>query len=267
MTPWRQHLEPLLRPATFKRSNVKGKRPKPILTLTSTSTSKKTIFIIPGIGGHVLPYRRMAKCLSGTYMVKGIFLPHWTDATVNCRTIADFAAYFEAHLLPDDDGVVRILGYSIGGVIAFEAAIKLMNAGRRVHLILFDTACWALADSVQTFGTRLDTLGKRAEYALNRTKYTLSGNQWAYAKAALNAAALNYQPRSLDTQLVLIKPETVSISKRRSFDAQLGWGKVSKSVKVIHTPGEHGDAYRGANGQNFARAMADGFDWLQLQVD
>ncbi|MFM8305460.1 MAG: AMP-binding protein [Actinomycetota bacterium] len=58
------------------------------------------------------------------------------------RTVARFAAHvcaeIEAHLGPDDPRV--LVGYSASGPIAYEAARRQHAAGRRVHVVLLDTA-------------------------------------------------------------------------------------------------------------------------------
>ena len=236
-----------------------GKRRDPILNLRSTTTSTKTVYVIPGFGGHVLPYRRMAKFMDDAYSVKGLFLPRWIDGEADPRTIEGFAAYTERHLQPDSDGVLRLMGYSAGGLIAFETARRLIGTGCRVDLILFDAEC-------QMFGadrpSRWTRLCKRAEYAVRRAKYALKGDHDMVADLRIKAAAYLYQPHHLEAEIVLVRPDTRLAKQDRRFEPKMGWDTVTNGVELIHSAGRHGDAFKGKNAEHFAVALEAGFEFL-----
>ena len=254
------------------RRSAKKKRitvfaPNPVYILNKDSTASRSIFVIPGIGGNVLPYKKMSKALSSDYKVRGIFLPAWVNEKREFKSIESYAKYFLDHMRQDQEGRVCILGYSIGGVIAFEVARQLQASGQKVCLVLFDTECPALEINYETYHGRLRHLGKRCEYALRRVKYRINGDQRSCANVNLKICLRKFTPEFLDLPVVLMRPENISEGASQRFVADMGWGNVVKDLRILQTGGQHGNAYKEKNADVFAKVLKDALNWLEHQND
>jgi thioesterase domain-containing protein len=103
---------------------------------------RTAVFALPGGGGNALEYRFLADALGADQPVaviepRGMHRPGPPDRTVD--GLATHAVEeIEARLGPDDACV--IVGFSGGGPTAYETAQRMHRSGRRVHLILLDSA-------------------------------------------------------------------------------------------------------------------------------
>jgi thioesterase domain-containing protein len=100
------------------------------------------VFALPGGGGTALEYRFLAEALGpdrplSVIEPRGMHRPGPPDRSVAAAG-AHVAGEIGARLGPDD--ACMVLGYSGSGPVAYEAAQQMHAQGRRVHLILLDTA-------------------------------------------------------------------------------------------------------------------------------
>jgi hybrid polyketide synthase/nonribosomal peptide synthetase FtdB len=84
------------------------------------------LFCFPPAGGHGLVYRQFAACLP---QVELVALNHLGGDD----RVARYADLIERHR---PEGPLRLLGYSLGGNLAFEVAGELENRGRRVPVVI-----------------------------------------------------------------------------------------------------------------------------------
>lgn len=105
------------------------------LVLLGGIASGAPIFAISGI--HT--YRALAKHVSGGYAVYGVYVEREVapfDARSRPYTVEDLAReYREAIERRDPKGPYRILGYSFAGMVAYEVAQQLIDAGKEVHFL------------------------------------------------------------------------------------------------------------------------------------
>jgi acyl-coenzyme A synthetase/AMP-(fatty) acid ligase/thioesterase domain-containing protein len=106
------------------------------------SGTRMPVFALPGGGGTALEYRFVAEALGSDRPLlviepRGMHRPGPPDRSV-AAAAAHVADEIGARLGPDDPCV--LLGYSGSGPVAYEAAQQMHTDGRRVHLILLDTA-------------------------------------------------------------------------------------------------------------------------------
>jgi thioesterase domain-containing protein len=104
--------------------------------------SRTALFALPGGGGTALEYRFLADALGHDQPVaviepRGMHRPGPPDRTVDGLATHVYEE-IEARLGPDEACV--IMGFSGGGPTAYETAQRMHNEGRRVHLILLDSA-------------------------------------------------------------------------------------------------------------------------------
>jgi thioesterase domain-containing protein/acyl carrier protein len=114
----------------------------PALWLTKDKNQPR-IFCLAGVGGlAAFSYRGVSNCLEGEASLIGIQLPGvggGGDATKNVAGMAEWVR--DAVLSMAQPGeVIRLVGYSAGGVLALEAARLLNNEGHAMApVILLDT--------------------------------------------------------------------------------------------------------------------------------
>ncbi|MFB7915594.1 amino acid adenylation domain-containing protein [Streptomyces sp. NPDC056061] len=98
--------------------------------LTFNADQEDTLFCFPPAGGHGLVYRAFATRLAGHRLIAFNYVP----GEDKVARYADLVESMQA------DGPCRLLGYSLGGNLAFEVAKELESRGRDVaHVIVLDS--------------------------------------------------------------------------------------------------------------------------------
>jgi thioesterase domain-containing protein/acyl carrier protein len=99
------------------------------------------IFAMPVIGGHLSDYLALAHALEGHHSLEGLsFDGGPTDNPSSRRSVGELAKMALAVLSVDErSGPVALMGYSYGGIIAFEAASQLARQQIPVSLIIIDS--------------------------------------------------------------------------------------------------------------------------------
>jgi amino acid adenylation domain-containing protein len=101
------------------------------------------LFCLPGAAGNALQFHRFASYLGHEQPVYG-FDPHGMDGrAVPHKTIEAMARHYMAAIKTvQSAGPYFLCGFSMGGIVAFEMARRLRDAGDEVALLaLFDTDC------------------------------------------------------------------------------------------------------------------------------
>jgi thioesterase domain-containing protein/acyl carrier protein len=110
--------------------------PNNILPL-SGDAHEKTLFCIHPAGGLATVYRALAGRLEGSLCVYGVQSPSLTDKDHNAGSIHDLAEdYTKAIQTVQPEGPYRLLGWSLGGQIAFEIARLLEASGEVVDAVI-----------------------------------------------------------------------------------------------------------------------------------
>jgi len=96
----------------------------------------RPLFLLPGTGGQVLYFSRLASHLGADQPVYALQPPGLDGVTTPFETIEELAA----HHLPllrevQPEGPYRLAGHSFGSLVAFEMAQQLVRAGERVELL------------------------------------------------------------------------------------------------------------------------------------
>ncbi|MGW7708811.1 non-ribosomal peptide synthetase/type I polyketide synthase [Streptomyces sp. NPDC054771] len=98
--------------------------------LSFNSDREPTVFCFPPAGGHGLVYREFAATLPEYRLIAFNYVP-------GADKVARYADLVESHR---PDGRCLLLGYSLGGNLAFEVAKELEGRGRDVaHVIVLDS--------------------------------------------------------------------------------------------------------------------------------
>lgn len=111
------------------------------LIIPMQQSSQPPLFVIHPVGGDVLCYADLAAALANEFSIYGIRskgLDGETEPFENLEQMVD--TYVEAMQQVQPQGPYRLLGQSIGGIIATAVARKLEQGGESVeHIVMLDT--------------------------------------------------------------------------------------------------------------------------------
>ncbi len=113
--------------------HVRGERPivtEPGLIPLTTRGSRRPLFVLPGLGGHVLAFRPLARALGPEQPCFGLQDPALEGRQAPCASVEEMAGHFlELVGTVDPRGPHRLLGYSLGGLVALEMGRQLQRLG------------------------------------------------------------------------------------------------------------------------------------------
>jgi amino acid adenylation domain-containing protein len=240
----------------------------PLIKLRSGG-SKQPVFLISGIEGRVIKFERLSHSLEEDRPVYTIETQGLNRRYEVLPTIEDMAReYLHEIFRVQQEGPYHIVGYSFGGVIAFEMAHQLRSMGRDVGLLgMIDTPEWHYTQRVKAVLGVLKCLNieyggtiKRAVFGPDR-KQALAA-RWLdllescrihferLAGGRRQPSAAAAERRNLDA-LARYKPKIYTDpihffrcsdqSAYRGTDPLLGWGRYAQNLIVTEVPGEHGN--------------------------
>jgi len=119
-----------------------------IIPLAGEEGDASPLFCVHAGSGSAYSYAGLAQLLGPDQPVYGIEAPGFDDERKPLRSLPAMAAeYAETLQAFRPEGELRLLGWSMGGIIAFDTAQRLSRAGRTVsQLILVDSTVPYLAD-------------------------------------------------------------------------------------------------------------------------
>jgi thioesterase domain-containing protein/NADP-dependent 3-hydroxy acid dehydrogenase YdfG/acyl carrier protein len=252
--------------------------------------SRLPIFLISGVGGEVIGFQTLARCLGDDQPVFAL-QPQGLDGRKPFLTrVEDMAAYYLREIRDvQPHGPYCLAGYSFGGYVVFEMAQQLHAAGETVALLGFlDTIEWQYlervrqsADFTRRWALRLDRFkDRRWEYV----KETLVDQSSAKVKSMvyrlfdrfgrqvpqsvskledINRFAMSiYRPTVYPGRLTIFR--SVTRTAAVDNDELLGWGKlVSGGIEVQDVPGRHRDILIEPNVRILAEKMRTCLDRVQ----
>jgi thioesterase domain-containing protein len=174
--------------------------------------------------------------------------------------------YVKAIRSQQPSGPYQVVGYSFGGIVAFEVAQQMVAEGETVSLLgLFDTLEWHYGDKVDELlrpGERIDAIrahlngiffGKdglnyfsklltakllSAKHQILRSLRRPIAQENTSIEEANAYAGAAYRPKPYRGKLVLFRSEKRSITDGN--DPLLGWGGLAdQGVDVHHVPSTH----------------------------
>jgi amino acid adenylation domain-containing protein len=111
-----------------------------VLVPLQTAGTQPPLFLIAGAGGHVFAFHKFARALGPDFPVYGMKSIGVDGSESPLDRIEDIAErYFREITAAVPQGPYVLGGYSVGGLVAFELALRLRAAGRDVsRLLIFD---------------------------------------------------------------------------------------------------------------------------------
>ncbi len=262
------------------------------LVLLKAGDDLPPLYLVHGAGGNVAELFQLARCMTYPGPVFGIQARGLARHELPQTSVEGMAAdYVNAIRQRQPAGPYFLCGYSFGGLVAFEIAVRLRKAGEEVGLLgLFDATPGRLSrplrPSWRSTGVRLyecvrwiriTTIAEwpaSTRKALTGVMATLRGGRPAthgpdaralpaFLKAAPTSvvkvaasalmASARYRPPNYPGELKLFVP-TQHHCDRSSAEA--AWRRHARTVSVIDTPGCHLTMLSGSNAQTLAAVLS-----------
>jgi thioesterase domain-containing protein len=225
--------------------------PAPLVVLKAGAGSPP-LFIIHGVGGHVLELLPAARRMAYRGAVIGIRARglargeklHWS---VEAMAI-DYLNEIKAR---QPNGPYYLCGYSSGGLVAFEIARRLEQSGDDVGFVgLLDTSMSLLRWPLRAWLSMIGRIIARLPGNL-RVPSLLPASVLRVAASALIASA-RYRPGFYRGQLTLFAP----ILREPALPALEDiWRKHARTLSSVETGGDHLSMLSGANAESTAAAL------------
>ncbi|HEX3952236.1 MAG TPA: alpha/beta fold hydrolase [Stellaceae bacterium] len=245
-------------------------RPAAVVLLKPGSKSP-AVFLTHGIGGHVYELAELAKHLDCDHPIYALQLPGLAEGEPVLDRVENMAGLFrEAIRQTEPEGPYLLVGYSLGGLLAYETACQLQAVGHRTGLMLLDThphpRFWPLGTWLGYLAGRLrmqcgllmrQRPGKLAQHAVTLT-HSLSDHvrvrrglnpkwrepTWLKDSAGLRrirlgmiAAKANYRPPSYAGTIAFLQPETRQIGA--PDNPLTAWRRHVDELHIVEVPGDH----------------------------
>ncbi|MBB5351502.1 amino acid adenylation domain-containing protein/FkbH-like protein [Haloferula luteola] len=241
------------------------------LAVIQSEGERAPLYAIHGGDGGILFYRELAERLPSDRPFKAIESPDLgRNEAIQVDTIEETAARYVEMLRADrPEGPYLLAGYSYGGVVAYEMARQLVNAGQEVPFVgLFDTINpaaeirpYALTERVSVYwnakqglslGERILKLANRFAEGVNthlRVKSESAaahraGHAGAHSeeravllREAHEAAMDAYRPGPFHGRLHVFR--AAEVNDKFEVPNDYGWGPLVDQLEMIDVPGEH----------------------------
>jgi thioesterase domain-containing protein/acyl carrier protein len=257
---------------------------RPLVRLREGPHGATPVYGFPGASGTVLVYVRLMHALGAGRPFWGLRSVGLEPGEQPLRTIEDIADDFIARMLPvhPEGHPWNLLGYSMGGVCAYEVAKRLAAAGQRVGLVgLLDTRPYLDTGGDPDYALRallrrrlkldLDLDWVRGLSAQERARVLLASaveagtvpadfdadrlrrtvDMYQHNMDALNA----YDPGYFDGEVTVFRIMDRSLEPVPLAD-DLGWNRFARAVVVHDVPGTHFTMLQPGNVENLAAAVS-----------
>lgn len=240
-----------------------------VLVPIQTEGDRAPIFCVHGAGGNVLLYRELVQHLGAEYPFYGLQSRGLDGQQPPLATVEEMAGvYLEQIRQVRPSGPYCLGGYCLGGMIAFEIARRLRQAGESVPLVaLMDTYNLSQAPEATASGLLFQKLrfhmgnlaglepGEISKYLREKLRVardgelsSLLGQLFGSAnprngpgtkvelsvQAVNDKAAISFEPEPFDGTLTLFKP---NVNYTVFPDLEMGWGDVALGgLEIVNLP-------------------------------
>lgn len=246
------------------------------------SGRRPPLFLVAGIGGHVLIFRELAGLLGEDQPVYGLQGIGLDGRECPLSKMEDIAARYAREIVSiQPEGPYHIAGWSMGGIIAYAIAQELLRQGRRLDaLIIIDAyAPWSMSFTqrlrihLTSFRQRSwpdrfryvdQRLTHQAEVFARRLGFDrVDGLEGPTAERVRDSslaqyhALRRYRPTPLAADIVLLRAEqTAEVRDPRADDPYLGWNSLIRGrIRIQPITGSHTGIFLGENVRTVAAAI------------
>jgi amino acid adenylation domain-containing protein len=240
-----------------------------LVLIQAGTTTKPPLFCIHPIGGNVLEYYPLATYLGNERSIYGLQSQGLDGLQPPLARIEDMASkYIQELLTVEPDGPYLLMGYSFGGLIAFEVARQLQVQGKQVDFVgLLDSPAptidinpvrpsllksfqlhlinlWQLdrSERFQYITDRIDYQFKKVDYRellIGELSEITTALPHLLKLIDLNLqAALDYYPQVYRGDVCLFRCRIQSM--QYALHQDLGWNKlIDGNLAIYDLPGNH----------------------------
>lgn len=255
----------------------------PLVSL-KTKGDAPPLFCFHPVGGHVICYNELAKALPEDQPVYGLRAPGMESDQAIMTELPEMAAYYLGFIKSiQKQGGYRLLGYSFGGLLAYEVARQLESMGDTVDFVgLLDTAHPELTaqgaaktDDAELLVSLFPGLGYTAELlrALPKSEQLTQvfnrAKQAGLVPRAMDDEAIEryfnvcrsnlrmtYQPQKINAPITLIRAQEGS--QRITTDDYLAWRQVPGLNMTLHwLSGQHENMMEQPHAGKIAQVIDD----------
>jgi acetoacetyl-CoA synthetase len=218
----------------------------PALVLLKAGTKKPPVFLAHGLGGSVLDFFPLVRCIETQHPIYGMQARGLDGLDEPLEHIEDMAQfYLDAIREVQPYGPYLLVGYSLGGLVALEMAQRLSVAGEKIALL-------AILDGYPN--KRYLSLGQRIRLATRKAKrrlHTLGELRGGHSQPPVsesftpamqrmrnsaNLALTRYRPRFYPGKIKFVRAEIFSGFPE---DAAAVWTPLADEFEVETVPGDH----------------------------
>jgi myxalamid-type polyketide synthase MxaB len=297
------HLMPMFETTTGdppSADSADGKQPTgrgASLLPLQTHSLQPAVFCIHPVGGDLRCYQQMAKHIGQHRHVMAI-RPQGVDRGSKPHDDIQELASDYVSLIRNyqKSGPYLLMGWSTGGIFAYEMARQLIDAGQTVDLTFIDTPTSSILEHVDlnddarflydlvNFSNWFSGASIRIEYAelkemrpaeaLDRILYETKQHGILPSSATREdlerridmcrhhlRAAMNYQPKPIDQTVSMYRPQqsaVLSLASGRQLTDDLGWAPILGDRLQIHrVSGDHFSMLTGSNAGQLASAIVE----------
>jgi amino acid adenylation domain-containing protein len=235
--------------------------------------NRSPLFLVHGVGGHVLRFRTLADYMAPEQPVYALQAQGLDGLTPPLRRVEEMAErYLDEVRLAQPNGPYHLAGYSFGGFVAVEMARRLLHAGREVSfLALLDTIV-EKHESRMTLLSRFLKLPLTAQFEYlqrkirKQVKRSLKGMrlpaELQLVRRYCAEAERGYRPPAYPGRIDLFVAMSTSL---QPLGVDLGgWrGVAAGGVGIHEVPGDHGSIVDEPNARILAQRLLARLDEIQ----
>jgi thioesterase domain-containing protein len=234
--------------------------------------SKPPFFCVHGVGGNIVGFRELGKCMKPDYPFYGLQSQGLNTRYARHTSIEEMASHYLNEIRTvQPTGPYHLGGFSLGGLVAYEMACQLVSRGEEVSLVvLFDTYAsnpTPLKESLLEMllhptWAPLQQLPEEVRRKVRRTYLAWRLPEDLKKVMRTNAqAAEHYRLRPYGGKAILLRADD---TWRASDDPYARWKELIAELETVKIPGAHMDILREPHVSRLAERLKSCIDAAAL---
>lgn len=256
-----------------KKQTAPEAKSSPSVVAIQPRGTQPRLHVISGVGGNVIKFQKLAFYMGEDQPMFGL-LPRGLDGKEPYFTHVEDMAKYYADAIQDTQpvGPYQLMGYSFGGLVAYEVARQLVDRGAQVSFLgLLDSAEPQYLDRLQRalprrqrYRAQLDHLAEVAtarglEHLRDLFATKISAFTFKMYRALGRPvpqdlgkieyisllAGMQYHPGAYSGKVTIFRSSVREVSE--GTDRALGWGGLAAQIEVIDIPSNHFNLFKEPN--------------------